>query len=66
MDLLNNPLPVLVTSKNNAKGYAIDVEGNDWVNAKWCVVMETTGEIWGVPNDEIRVRSNWTMKVNRL
>lgn len=59
---LNPPLPVLVTSKNNETGNAIIV--HDWSlehEAHWVVVMDRTGEIWWVPNSEIRVGKNWTM-----
>jgi hypothetical protein len=55
-------LPVTVTSKDDAKGWAyflID-EGDDH-HLMWVVVLDASGEVWVVPNPEIRVRKNWTL-----
>lgn len=27
----------------------------------WVVALDATGEIWAVPNPEVRVQNNWTM-----
>lgn len=59
---LDPPVPVSVTSKKNESGSAILV--HDFSvdhNPHWAVVMDKTGEIWWVPNNEVRVAKNWTM-----
>lgn len=58
---LNPCIPVIVTSKDNAKGAAIGwldySENHDLI---WLVVMENC-EVWAIPNPEIRLQKNWTM-----
>lgn len=55
-------LPVIVTSKDNKKGKAIFVtDYGEEHHLVWTVVMDDTGEIWCVPNPEIRVQFNWTV-----
>jgi hypothetical protein len=58
---LNPTIPVVVTSKNNTKGDAIawlDYSSEHYII--WGVALEN-GEVWWVPNHEIRMQGNWTM-----
>jgi hypothetical protein len=58
---LNPSIPVLVTSKDNAKGMAIGwVDYSQEHNLIWIVALDNS-EIWCVPNPEIRMQKNWTM-----
>lgn len=60
---LNPPIPVRVTSHKDAKGVALG-----WIDYSvehhliWIIACDITGEIWLVPNHEIRMQSNWTME----
>lgn len=59
---LDPTLPVIVTSKDNETGEAIIL--HDFSNEHdphWVVIMDKTGELWFVPNREVRVQKNWTM-----
>jgi hypothetical protein len=59
---LNPTIPVIVTSKDNAKGRAlfiIDYSAED--DVLWGVAMDENGEIWFVPNYEIRMQKNWSL-----
>ena len=59
---LNPMLPVIVTSKDNRKGYACLVTEHGEESYKmWSVIMDDSGEVWDVPNPEIRVQPNWTL-----
>ena len=44
------------------KGYAIAVidygQGHHLI---WVVVLDDSGQIWCVPNPEVRAQTNWTM-----
>jgi len=57
---LKQSLPVHVIDKGD--GYAIAVidygQEHDLI---WVVVLNESGEIWSVRNQEVRVKSNWTM-----
>ena len=58
---LNPTIPVIVTSKDNKKGKAILVtDYSEEHHLMWTVVMDDGGEIWNVPNPEIRVQFNWS------
>lgn len=59
---LKKPFPVTVTSHDNKKGLAhwimdIGIEHH----VIWGVVFDEGGEIWWIPNPEIRAQTNWTM-----
>lgn len=59
---LNPPIPVIVTSKENAKGLAFAlVDYSAEHHVIWGVAIDATGEVWWVPNPEIRFQKNWTM-----
>lgn len=59
---LDPMLPVIVTSKDNRTGYAFLVTDRGEECYKfWSVIMDDSGEIWDVPNPEVRVQRNWTM-----
>jgi hypothetical protein len=58
---LEPPYPVIVTSKDNKKGYAFLMTDYGMEHDRiWSVVMNDSGEIWDVPNHEIRMQKNWT------
>lgn len=63
---LNPSLPVIVTSKLDEhgkprEGEAIAVERRSIEHhLYWIVVFDDTGEIWTVPNPEVRVTRCWT------
>jgi hypothetical protein len=57
---LNPTLPVEVIGKG--KGYAIAViDYGQEHHLMWVVVTDDGGEIWTVPNPQVRVQNNWTM-----
>lgn len=57
---LNPMLPVIVTSKGDRPGYAFLVTEHGEESYKmWSVIMDDSGEIWDVPNPEVRVQWNW-------
>lgn len=60
---LNPPVQMYVTSKNNAWGRAIAVidYGADY-DLLWVVADYETGEIWCIPNQEVRLAKNWSME----
>lgn len=58
---LNPSIPVIVTSKDNAKGTAIGwIDYSEEHNVMWIVALEN-GEVWCVPNYEIRMQKNWSL-----
>lgn len=59
---LNPSIPVVVTTKDNKPGEAIawlDYSKEDHVI--WGVAMQDTGEVWWVPNTDIRLQNNWSI-----
>ena len=59
---LDPPIPVIVTSKDNKKGQAMFVlDYSTEHHVIWGVALDDSGEVWWVPNLEIRVQSNWTL-----
>lgn len=59
---LNPSIPVIVISKNNAKGRAIGwVDYSSEENLIWITVIDESGEVWCVPNPEIRLQKNWSL-----
>lgn len=66
LTFIPDPLPVIVISKNNAHGYAIAIDDDGaWNHRVWLVVIGETGEFWEIPNPEIRMHNNWTMKIGK-
>lgn len=58
---LNPTIPIIVTSKDNAKGMALGwVDYSENHNLIWIVALDNN-EIWCVPNPEIRMQNNWTL-----
>ena len=58
---LKPSIPVIVTSKNNQKGQAIAwLDYSEEHDMIWGVILEN-GEVWWVPNKEIRIPYNWTI-----
>lgn len=59
---LEPSIPVIVTSKNNAKGIAFAlIDYSQEHNVVWGVSLDDSQEVWWVPNTEIRFQKNWTM-----
>lgn len=61
---LNPSIPVFVTSKNSngeAVGW-IDYSKED--NLLWIVALDKSGEVWIVPNSEIRFLKNYSIGRN--
>lgn len=56
---LNPPLPV-ETVKGKGFAFAVIDYGMEH-HLLWVVTLDDNGEIWTVPNPELRVQSNWTM-----
>ena len=58
---LNPTIPVWNTTKNES-GYAIGViDYSQEHHLIWIIVSDSNGEIWAVPNPEVRVQYNYTM-----
>lgn len=58
---LNPSIPVIVTSKSNAKGRAfalIDYSIEEHVI--WGIALDESGEIWWCENKDVRFQPNWT------
>ncbi len=60
---LDPSIPVIVTSKDNREGEAMFLEVRSPEHHKyWGVAFDDTGEIWWVPNTEVRVMNCWTVE----
>lgn len=63
---LNPQLPVVIKTKNGknwVKGYAFMViDYSQDHDLLFVVSLNSNGEIWIVPNDEIRMENNWSLK----
>lgn len=56
---LNPPLPLTTTSKG--RGYAVAVIDYGLEHdLLWVVALDDSGEIWCVPNAEVRMQPNWS------
>lgn len=58
---LSPSIPMIATSKDNRAGEAMFL----WVRSPehevyWGVAFDDTGEVWWVPNSEVRVMKCWT------
>jgi hypothetical protein len=59
---LNPYIPVIIKSKENAKGYAFALHDySQEHHCIWGVALDDSGEVWWVPNPEIRFQDNWSM-----
>ena len=57
---LQPPIPFHVVDRGN--GYAIAViDYGQEHDLLWVVAMDDGGEIWCVPNPQVRVQANWSM-----
>ena len=57
---LDPTLPMVVEGKGS--GYALAViDHGPGHHLSWVIAIDETGEIWAVPNSEVRMQSNWTM-----
>ncbi len=57
---LNPPLPVFAIEKGKGIAHAVIDYGPEH-NLLWVTAIDETGEIWCVPNPQIRMQRNWTM-----
>lgn len=63
---LNPHLECIVTSKGNAEGVALFlIDYSTEGDLMWVVALRETGEIWVVPNWEIRLHRNWSFGYGR-
>jgi hypothetical protein len=58
---LNPPIPVYVPSKQQTGLAHILIDYGPEFHLIWTVVMDLTGEVWSLPNPEIRGQKNITM-----
>ena len=55
-------IPMIVTSKDDRAGEAMFLlERSSEHHLYWGIVLDDTGEIWWVPNTEVRVMHCWTV-----
>lgn len=63
---LHTHIPVVVTSKENRRGRCIGwIDYGEDHDLIWIVAFDDTGEVWHVPNPEVRLEKNWTMEKRR-
>jgi len=60
---LNPPLPVTAVEKGKGIAHAVIDYGPEH-NLLWVTALDETGEIWCVPNPQIRMQRNWSMGRN--
>lgn len=59
---LNPSIPVTVTSKDNQAGECIAmIDYGPEHHVLWGVALDSTGEVWWVPNDHVRLCENFSM-----
>ena len=49
----------MTTSKGDGLAIAVIDYGQEH-NLLWVVALNTSGEIWCVPNNEVRISANWS------
>ena len=49
----------MTTSKGDGLAIAVIDYGKEH-NLLWVVALNTSGEIWCVPNNEVRISANWS------
>lgn len=60
---LEPSIPVIVLSKESRSGEAFMLwERSAEHHTYWGIIFDDTGEVWWVPNPEIRVTKNWTVE----
>ena len=57
---LNPPLPVHVVDRGPGWAMAVIDYGQEH-DLVWVTAMDDDGEIWCVPNPQVRMRANWTL-----
>lgn len=57
---LNPPLPVHVVDRGPGWAMAVIDYGQEH-DLVWVTAMDDGGEIWCVPNPQVRMRANWTL-----
>jgi hypothetical protein len=59
---LDPPIPVVVVSKGNASGMAIGwIDYSQEHHLLWVVALDDGGEVWVVPNTDVRLQANWSL-----
>lgn len=57
---LDPTIPVHVVDKGAGFAFAVIDYGQEH-NLIWVTAIDETGEIWCVPNPQVRLQGNWTM-----
>ena len=57
---LDPPLPLHIIDRGNAFAIAVIDYGQEF-DLLWVVGMDDGGEIWCVPNPQVRLQANWSM-----
>jgi hypothetical protein len=59
---LNPTIPVIITSKDNAKADCIAwIDYSQEHHLLWVCALSSDGSVWIVPNTEIRLAANWSL-----
>ena len=54
--------PTIPMSTEKGKGHAIAlIDYSEEHNLIWVIACNETGEIWAIPNPEVRMQKNWTL-----
>jgi deoxyxylulose-5-phosphate synthase len=54
--------PTIPVETAKGRGYAFAViDYGQEHHLLWVVAMDETGEIWSIPNPEVKVQRNWSM-----
>jgi hypothetical protein len=57
---LNPPLPMHVESKGSGLALAVIDYGPEH-QLLWVIALDAGGEIWCVPNPQVRMQANWSL-----
>ena len=57
---LTPPIPVHVVDRGSGHAFAVIDYGSEF-DLLWVTGMDDGGEIWCVPNPQIRLQANWSM-----
>jgi hypothetical protein len=57
---LDPPLPLHVVDRGRGDAFAVCDDGQEH-DLLWVVGMDDGGEIWCVPNPQVRLQANWSM-----
>jgi hypothetical protein len=60
---LNPPIPVFVEGKGIGEAWFLIYNSKE-DHIHWVVAIDSTSEIWTVPNPKVRACKNWTLERN--